>query len=136
MELIHRFSLRKSKQDKYKEINIYIQHSQTVTKDKVIQIKRKDVTWQQAAMLDNLLDRTVHTVYKERDGSLFFGPNYLTGFSTLEFWTWLYANCHGGWFSCDVNNIIICWLHNMVLITILTLLQKNGSTSWCGSHCC
>ena len=49
-----------------------------------IQMKKKGVTQQQPAPLDNLLDPTVHIVYKERDGSLLFGHNYLTGFATLE----------------------------------------------------
>ena len=86
-------------------------------------MKSRCVTQKQPAPLDILLDPTIHTVYKEQDASLLFGHNYLTSFATLEFWTWLYMDSHGRWLSRDVSIIIICLLHNMLLIIILTLQQ-------------
>ena len=54
----------------------------------------------------------------------FVGHNYLTDFAMIESWTRSNADSHGGRLSGDVSNIIKCSLHTMLLITILTLLQK------------
>ena len=82
------------------------------------------VACQQPAPLDNLLEHTLHNLYKERDGLMLCAHRFLTGIMMIEFWMCLYAVCHAGWLECDVSYIIMCSLYNAILRTVLTLLQN------------